>query len=115
MLMGECGHAYRVMKMIMEPSKWWGDLPFSIINCMQWTADHILKGRLQFDKSKNAEPVVYHDPCNFARSCGITEEPRIILQASCADFREMYPNRGTTGAAGVAPVFPPWTIFSSSG
>jgi Fe-S oxidoreductase len=100
MLMGECGHAYRIMKMIMEPAKWWGDLPFKIINCMQWTAEHIQKGRLQFDKSKNPQPVTYHDPCNFARSCGIVEEPRIILQASCADFREMYPNRGENWCCG---------------
>jgi Fe-S oxidoreductase len=100
MLMGECGHAYRVMKMMMEPAKWWGDLPFEIINCMQWTADHVVKGRLQFDKSKNPQPVTYHDPCNFGRSCGITEEPRIILNASCADFREMYPNRGENWCCG---------------
>lgn len=31
LFMGECGHAYRVMKMMMEPGKWWGDLPFEII------------------------------------------------------------------------------------
>jgi Fe-S oxidoreductase len=48
---------------------------------------------LQFHKSGNTAPVTYHDPCNFGRSCGITEEPRIILKASCADFREMHPNR----------------------
>jgi Fe-S oxidoreductase len=100
MLMGECGHAYRIMKMIMEPAKWWGDLPFEIINCMQWTADHIKNGRLQFDRSKNPNPVTYHDPCNFGRSCGITEEPRVILQASCADFREMHPNRGGNWCCG---------------
>jgi Fe-S oxidoreductase len=100
MLMGECGHAYRIMKMMMEPGKWWGELPFQITNCMQWTAEQILKGRLQFDKSRNSQPVTYHDPCNFARSCGITEEPRIILQAACADFREMYPNRGENWCCG---------------
>ncbi len=100
MLMGECGHAYRVMKMMMEPGKWWGELPFKIINCMEWTADQIIRGRLRFDKSKNPQPVTYHDPCNFARSCGITEEPRIILQAACADFREMYPNRGQNWCCG---------------
>jgi Fe-S oxidoreductase len=100
MLMGECGHAYRIMKMMMEPGKWWGELPFEIINCMQWTAEQITKGRLQFDKTRNPQPVTYHDPCNFARSCGITEEPRIILQAACADFREMYPNRGQNWCCG---------------
>ncbi|HIQ23320.1 MAG TPA: (Fe-S)-binding protein [Planctomycetes bacterium] len=100
MLMGECGHAHRIMKMMMEKSRWWGDLPFEITNCMQWTAEHIQAGRLELDKSKNPQPVTYHDPCNFGRSCGITEEPRIILQASCADFREMYPNRAENWCCG---------------
>ncbi|NNM03748.1 MAG: (Fe-S)-binding protein, partial [Gemmatimonadetes bacterium] len=41
MLMGECGHAYRIMKMMMEKTGWWGDLPFAVENCMPWTADRI--------------------------------------------------------------------------
>ena len=100
LLMGECGHAYRIMKMIMEKAKWWGDLPFEIVNCMEWTTDHIKQGNLQFDKSKNPQAVTYHDPCNFGRSCGIVEEPREILKASCEDFREMYPNRGENWCCG---------------
>jgi Fe-S oxidoreductase len=100
LLMGECGHAYRIMKMIMEKAKWWGDLPFEIVNCMEWTADRIKEGKLQFDKSKNPQVVTYHDPCNFGRSCGIVEEPREILKASCEDFREMYPNRGENWCCG---------------
>jgi Fe-S oxidoreductase len=100
LLMGECGHAHRIMKMMMEKGSWWGDLPFEITNCMQWTAARIEEGKLQFDKSKNPHPVTYHDPCNFGRSCGITEEPRAILEASCADFREMYPNRAENWCCG---------------
>ena len=100
MLMGECGHAHRIMKMMMEKGGWWGKLPFEITNCLQWTADIIKTGRIQFDKSHNPQPVTYHDPCNFGRSCGITEEPRVILKASCADFREMYPNRGENWCCG---------------
>ena len=100
MLMGECGHAHRIMKMMMEKAKWWGDLPFEITNCMQWTADHIKEGRLEFDKSKNPQPVTYHDPCNFGRSCDIVDDPRVILEASCADFREMTPNRGENWCCG---------------
>jgi Fe-S oxidoreductase len=45
------------------------------------------------DPARNSEPVTYHDPCNLARSCGITEEPRELLRAVCTDFREMAPNR----------------------
>lgn len=100
MLMGECGHAYRIMKMMMEKTGWWGELPFEIVNCMEWTADRIRDGQLEFDKSKNQQPVTYHDPCNFGRSCGITEEPRVILEASCADFREMHPNRSENWCCG---------------
>jgi len=100
MLMGECGHAYRIMKMMMEKTGWWGELPFRVENCMQWTAEILKEGRLEFDKSKNPQPVTYHDPCNFGRSCGITEEPRDILKASCSDFREMYPNRAENWCCG---------------
>lgn len=100
MFMGECGHAYRIMKMMMEKGKWWGDLPFKVINCMEWTADRIKEGKLEFDKSKNPMPVTYHDPCNFGRSCGIVEDPRVILKATCADFREMTPNRGENWCCG---------------
>jgi Fe-S oxidoreductase len=100
MFMGECGHAYRIMKMMMEPGKWWGELPFEIMNCMEFTAEKIKAGELQFDKSKNAQPVTYHDPCNFGRSCDIVEEPRVILEATCQDFREMHPNRGDNWCCG---------------
>lgn len=92
LLMGECGHAHRVMKRMMEAGKWWGELPFQVVNCLEWTAEHVQAGRLQFDKSKNPQSVTYHDPCNFAKSCGIVEAPRVILRAACADFREMTPH-----------------------
>ena len=92
LLMGECGHAHRVMKRMMEIGKWWGTLPFEIVNCMEWTAELIRAGKLRFDKSKNPQSVTYHDPCNFAKSCGIVEAPRAILRATCSDFREMTPH-----------------------
>ena len=91
LLMGECGHAFRVMKRMMEAGQWWGSLPFSVVNCMEWTAEHVAAGRLQFDPSQNPQPVTYHDPCNFAKSCNLVEAPRVIVRATCADFREMTP------------------------
>ena len=60
-------------------------------NIMQFTAQKVKEGALEFDKSKNPDPVTYHDPCNFGRSCGIIEEPRAIMKAACADYREMTP------------------------
>jgi Fe-S oxidoreductase len=100
LLMGECGHAHRIMKMMMEKTGWWGALPFEVTNCMEWTAERIRNNGIEFDKSRNPQPVTYHDPCNFARSCGITEAPRVILNAACADFREMHPNRAENWCCG---------------
>ncbi|MCP4703760.1 MAG: (Fe-S)-binding protein [candidate division Zixibacteria bacterium] len=93
LMMGECGHAHRIMKFIMEKAGWWGKLPFEITNVLQYTAKIVQDGSLKLDKSGNPDPVTYHDPCNFGRSCGIVEEPRIIMKACCEDFREMTPNR----------------------
>lgn len=93
LMMGECGHAHRIMKFMMEKAQWWGQLPFAITNVLQYTAKMTQDNAIKFDKSANPDPVAYHDPCNFGRSCGITEEPRIIMKAACADFREMTPNR----------------------
>jgi Fe-S oxidoreductase len=93
LMMGECGHAHRIMKFMMEPGQWWGPLPFEITNVLQYTYDLVDSGRLKLDPSANPDPVTYHDPCNFGRSCGIVEEPRRIMKAACADFREMTPNR----------------------
>jgi len=92
LLPGECGHAHRIIKFMMEKGKWWGKLPFDITNVMQFTADVIREGRIKLDRSKNRERVTYHDPCNFGRSCNIVNEPREILKASCEDFRDMTPS-----------------------
>ena len=100
LLMGECGHAHRIMEMMMEKTHWWGELPFKVMNCLEFTAEQLRTGKLEFDTSKNPQPVTYHDPCNFGRSCGITEEPREILRAACSDFREMTPSRGENWCCG---------------
>ncbi|MCP4727165.1 MAG: (Fe-S)-binding protein, partial [bacterium] len=92
LIMGECGHAHRIMKFMAEKAGWWGKLPFEITNILQHTAKAVQDGKLKFDKAKNPDPVTYHDPCNFAKSCDIIEEPRIIMRAACADFREMQPH-----------------------
>ena len=44
-------------------------------------------------RRKNTIPVTFHDSCNNARSCGLFEEPRELLNLVVTDFREMYPNR----------------------
>jgi len=54
---------------------------------------YIKEGKIKIDPSKNDVPVTFHDSCNYGRSCGMTEEPRELLQMVTTDFREMYPNR----------------------
>jgi CheY-like chemotaxis protein len=54
---------------------------------------YIKEGRIKVDKTKNSIPVTFHDSCNNARSCGLFEEPRELLNMVVTDFREMYPNR----------------------
>ncbi len=100
MMMGECGHAHRIMKFMAEKTNWWGELPFEITNILQYTADLVQNGKLKFDKTKVPEPVTYHDPCNFAKSCDIIKEPRIIMNAAVEDFREMTPHGGENWCCG---------------
>jgi Fe-S oxidoreductase len=95
MVMGECGHAYRVMKFMASDGRWWGELSFEITSGFEYTAQLIREGKLKLDPSKNPEPVTYHDSCQFATGCGIVSEPREILKAACANYREM-PEGGYT-------------------
>jgi len=89
-LVGECGHATR--------SAWFvqtfcgPDAP-EVVNCLQYAHAQLRAGKLPLKNERIQERVTYHDPCNVARSGKIVDEPREILQAICADFVEMWPNR----------------------
>jgi Fe-S oxidoreductase len=89
-LIGECGHATRSAWFV--PTFCGPDAP-EVVNFMQYTARQLRAGRIPLKPDRIAERVTYHDPCNIARAGRITEEPREILRAICADFVEMTPNR----------------------
>jgi len=92
LVISECGHGYRSTR--CEGPNWAKyDVPFVMESSIFTMLRYIKEGRIKVDKSKNSRPVTYHDSCNMARSCGLYEEPRELLQLVCADFREMYPNR----------------------
>jgi len=92
LVISECGHGYRSTR--CEGPNWARhDVPFKMESSVETMLEYIKSGRIKVDKSKNNLPVTYHDSCNSARSCGMTEEPRELLQLVCEDFREMYPNR----------------------
>jgi Fe-S oxidoreductase len=92
LVIGECGHAYRIAKR-MGPTASKNKNSFETTNIFSLADEYLRKGALKFDKSRIEEIVTYHDPCNFARSTNIYEEPRRLLHAMTDNFREMTPNR----------------------
>jgi len=92
LVMSECGHGYRSTR--CEGPNWARmDIGFEMESSITTMLRYIREGRIKVDESRNTVPVTFHDSCNNARSCGLTEEPRELLNLVCADFREMYPNR----------------------
>ncbi len=92
LVISECGHGYRSTR--CEGQNWAKkDINFVMESSVLTMLNFIKEGRIKVDKTKNSTPVTFHDSCNNARSCGLTEEPRELLKLVCTDFREMYPNR----------------------
>ncbi len=93
LVISECGHGYRSTR--CEGPNWAGmDInDFAMESSVITMLRYIKEGRIKVDKSRNTTPVTFHDSCNNARSCGLFEEPRELLQLVCEDFREQYPNR----------------------
>jgi CheY-like chemotaxis protein len=69
------------------------DIPFEMESSVNTMLRYIKEGKIKVDKTRNTERVTFHDSCNNARSCGLFEEPRELLNLVCTDFQEMYPNR----------------------
>ena len=91
-VISECGHGYRSTR--CEGPNWAGmDIPFEMESSVITMLNYIKEGKIKVDKTRNTTPVTFHDSCNNARSCGLFEEPRELLNLVCTDFREMYPNR----------------------
>jgi Fe-S oxidoreductase len=92
LVISECGHGFRSTR--CEGPNWAkADVPFEMESSVNTMLRYIKEGRIRVDKTRNPEPVTFHDSCNNARSCGLFEEPRELLELVCMEFREMYPNR----------------------
>jgi len=92
LVISECGHGYRSTR--CEGPNWaQHDVGFTMESSVITMLEYVKSGKIKVDKSKNTEKMTFHDSCNNARSCGLTEEPRELLKLVCEDFQEMYPNR----------------------
>ena len=107
---GECGHMWRVIHQYMStvngPANYL-DVPVSpitgtvfsnaistkAIHICEFTADLIAHQKLPLDKTRNQNIIpTFHDSCNTARSMGLLDEPRFIIQNVCNQFFEMPEN-----------------------
>ena len=92
LVISECGHGYRSTR--CEGPNWAGvDQDFIMESSVITMLNYVKEGKIKVDKSKNPGSYTFHDSCNNARSCGLFEEPRELLNHVVDDFREMYPNR----------------------
>ena len=92
LVISECGHGYRSTR--CEGPNWGQyNVPFEMESSVITMLRFVNEGRIKVDKARNSDSVTFHDSCNNARSCGLFEEPRQLLNLVCTDFREMYPNR----------------------
>jgi Fe-S oxidoreductase/CheY-like chemotaxis protein len=92
LVISECGHGYRSTR--CEGPNWGKrDVPFVMESSVDTMLRYVNEGKIKVDKTRNSEPVTFHDSCNNARSCGLYEAPRELLNHVVTDFREMYPNR----------------------
>ncbi len=86
----ECGHATHAQ---MWGRKVWLNQDYPVYSFVEKQAEWIKNGTIKLDKTRNTEPVTFHDPCNSVRKEGIIDEPRYCLENAVMDFREMWPNR----------------------
>jgi len=92
LVISECGHGYRSTR--CEGPNWGQyDVPFEMESSVLTMLRYVKEGRIKVDKTRNTKSVTFHDSCNNARSCGLFEEPRELLNLVVTDFREMHPNR----------------------
>ncbi len=91
-VISECGHGYRSTR--CEAVNWSGaDNPFIMESSVVTMLRYIREGRIMVDKSKNSGRYTFHDSCNNARSCGLFEEPRELINVVTNDFQELEHNR----------------------
>jgi len=91
---GECGHGWRAAKMYTNALN--GPVPFRLLHIHEFCDENLAKLPLK----KLTMRAALHDPCNYARTGGIIEQPRRILRVCVTELVEMTPNREDTFCCG---------------
>ena len=110
-VMGECGHAFRGA--VYDGPKWLGykGTPIPMVHAVEYYHDLLETGRIKIAR-KIEEPVTVQDPCNIVRGRGLHGKLREIMNALCADFRDVDPrfehNYCCAAGGGVIDCGPPW-------
>lgn len=107
----ECGHATFALCKAAPPLLGYKELPFEVLHATEFYNELIKTGKLKI-KKKIKEPVTLQDPCNLVRKKGAGEKLRELVEETCEDFREMYPNREhnfcCNAGGGIIAAGPPW-------
>ena len=90
-ILAECGHGSRAFRW-EGPNYIRKHYPFEVKTSVELIADYIKSGRIKLDPAKIPQKVTLHDPCNLARSGGVWQEQRYILNSCVSDFVEMTPH-----------------------
>lgn len=110
-VMGECGHAYRGA--VYDGPRWlgWTQPPIPMVHAVEYYYELISSGRIKIAR-KIEEPVTVQDPCNIVRGRGLHDKLRYVVNAICADFRDMDPryehNYCCQAGGGLINCGPPW-------
>ena len=112
-VMGECGHAFRGA--VYDGPRWlgWSEPPIPMVHAVEFYYELLTSGRLEVAR-KIEEPVTVQDPCNIVRGRGLHDKLRYVVNALCADFRDMEPrhehNYCCAAGGGVINCGPPWKL-----
>jgi Fe-S oxidoreductase len=89
-VIGECGHAFRVA--LHDGLRWlgWKESPVPYIHSVQFFYELIREEKIKIAK-KLKEPVTVHDPCNIVRGGGLGDMIRFIIRETCEDFTDVNP------------------------